>query len=495
MTSIPSSDALKYAAGRGPRVESHGPRTLEVITCIHVAIFALVTAWWFGGQSAGARLGLGAWGSLSVLILLASLRDRYAWRERGMKVGWWLLPLGIFDVLVLIGAMNPGFRTGTLDGLTFLIPMQVPVWQPTSAKPPLTLEALWVFNTIWLSAFNVALIVRKRRSLRLLLGAMVLNATVLAVIGTAQKFTGAKGLFFDAVPSPQEKFFSTFVYHNHWGSFTVLMMAACLGLVWHFARRKTARDFLHSPAFSGVVIILLLAVTLPLSLSRSTTVVGLALLGLAFAHVMFRTIAVRRRYRESIAPPILALLAAAVVAGVGIWNFTHDSIATRVEKTREQIAEMRAAGGIGGRARLYQDTWRMGRDRPVFGWGMASYPHVFMIYNTTDSPADRLPVHFNDAHSDWLQSFAEHGAVGTTLLVLCAVLPLASLRRRHLRSPLVGYLLAGCGLIVLYATVEFPFGNFAVVLHWWLLFFCGVQYCRLIAREERRAEAQVHPPG
>lgn len=495
MTAHPLSDPEKLAPGHGHRMEHRGPRRLEVITCLHVGIFAIAAAWWFGGQSPGARLGLGLWGSLSLPILLASLRDRYAWRERGMRIGWWLLPLALFDVFVLIGAANPGFRVGTLDGVALLIPQQVPLWQPTSAKPPLTLEALWVFNAIWLSAFNVALIVRKRRSLRLLLGALVLNATILAVIGSGQKLSGATGIFFGAVPSPQEKFFSSFVYHNHWGSFTILMMSACLGLIWHIARRKSARDFLHSPGFGGVVVIMLLAITLPLSLSRSTTLVGLALLGLAGTHLLLRAVAVRRRYRESILPPILTFLAAVALASFAIWSIARESITTRLEKTREQIAEMRAAGSIGGRAQLYHDTWRMGLDRPVFGWGMASYPHVFMIYNTSSSPLDRLPLFFNDAHSDWLQSFAEHGGVGTTLLVLCAALPLASLRRRHLRSPLIAYLFAGCGLIVLYATVEFPFGNLAVVLHWWLLFFCAVQYCRLIAREERKAEAPGTTPG
>ena len=45
------------------------------------------------------------------------------------------------------------------------------------------------------------------------------------------------------------------------------------------------------------------------------------------------------------------------------------------------------------------------------------------------------------------------------------------------------YLLAGCALILLYAWVEFPFGNIAVVLVWWLSFFSAVHYARLYDRE------------
>jgi hypothetical protein len=37
-------------------------------------------------------------------------------------------------------------------------------------------------------------------------------------------------------------------------------------------------------------------------------------------------------------------------------------------------------------------------------------------------------------------------------------------------------------LVSAYAWVEFPFGNVAVVLAWWLCFFCAVQYVRLTER-------------
>src|SRR5262249_48605132 len=92
-----------------------------------------------------------------------------------------------------------------------------------------------------------------------------------------------------------------------------------------------------------------------------------------------------------------------------------------------------------------------------------------------------------DAHSDWLQSFAEHGVVGTTLLGLCAIVPLLRVRRVHLASPVTAYLLAGCGLILLYAWIEFPFGNLAVVFVWWFSCFSAVQYARLQDRESSAA--------
>jgi O-antigen ligase len=155
-----------------------------------------------------------------------------------------------------------------------------------------------------------------------------------------------------------------------------------------------------------------------------------------------------------------------------------DVIQARAAKTEEQVAAMWARGGIGSRGVLYHDTWRMARQRILFGWGMGSYPVVFALYNSQESKLDRLPVIYHDAHSDWLQSVAELGLVGTALIGAAVAVPAAALRR--LRVTTIPYfLLLGCVLVAAYAWVEFPFGNVAVVLAWWLCFFSAIQYSRL----------------
>jgi hypothetical protein len=73
---------------------------------------------------------------------------------------------------------------------------------------------------------------------------------------------------------------------------------------------------------------------------------------------------------------------------------------------------------------------------------------------------------------------AEIGVAGTALVGAAVLQPLAAVRRRRL-SALPLFLLAGCALVAGYAWIEFPFGNVAVVLTWWLLFFSAVQYMRL----------------
>jgi O-antigen ligase len=195
----------------------------------------------------------------------------------------------------------------------------------------------------------------------------------------------------------------------------------------------------------------------------------------------------RRRFKESIALPLASSLTAVALCAGSVWFVARDRIEVRLAKTREQLGVMHAQGTIGGRVILYRDTWAMARDKLWFGWGTGSYPHVFLLYNSIRPGPDRLPTYYTDAHNDWLQSVAEHGLTGTVLLGLCALVPLSGLRPRHFKTPLPAYLLIGCGLILIYAWVEFPFGNAAVVLSWWTAFFCAARYARLEMSAENTA--------
>ena len=87
---------------------------------------------------------------------------------------------------------------------------------------------------------------------------------------------------------------------------------------------------------------------------------------------------------------------------------------------------------------------------------------------------------YAEAHSDWLQSVAEVGLTGTGLLVLMGLMPLVTvLRPRFPCGELPRWLFVGCGLIALYAWVEFPFANPAVMIAFWLCFFTAIRYHQL----------------
>jgi O-antigen ligase len=479
---------MKTTTGAGNPTRARPLHPLELAALVQVGAFVLLASWGFGGNAPWSHAAMLWWGSLGGLLTLAAFGDKEARAEGRLRPVRGLWPFALLNGIVLFSLFNPSFREVTMGREVLLVKTGGEHYLPSTVRPALTRDALWLFDGIYLSCFNLVLCVRQRRALRALPLVIGANALVLAVFGSIQKFLGATGLYFGLVKSPQKYFFASFIYHNHWGAFTVLMTALCLGLVFYHGRRRGHRDFWHSPAFAGLVAVFLLAASIPLSTSRSCTLLVLALLGGALLHWAGTTVRQRRARRESAAPPLLAAAVAVLLAGAAAYQLARPIIEQRVAKTREQLAELQAhGGGLGSRMILYQDTWRMARDQPAFGWGLASYPTVFFyFYNTQDSSLDHLPVFYNDAHSDWLQSLAELGFVGTALIGLHGIVPLLTLRRHPRPGPLPGYLFAGCALVLLYAWVEFPFGNPAVVLAWWLCFFTGIRYTRL---ESQRTKA------
>lgn len=462
----------------------------ERAVLVHVSILVVGLSWWFGGQSPGARAALLVWSTVGIALFFAAA----GWGQRSgagalapLRHLW---PLLLFDVLVGLSCLNPSTQPVLREGEAMFMIID-PRWPglPSTARPDLTLRELWQFNGIVLSCYNVFLVLARRSQLRRLLVVVAANALVLAVFGTFQKLAGATGLWFGAVNSPQKYFFSTFVYHNHWGAFTVLNLAACLALLFHALRRGGHRDLWHSPVPLGAVAILFIAATAPLSASRSTTLLLALFLTGALVHFVVQLLRHRRRRHESPLPIVAGVALAALVAVAAILYLSRDVVRGRLRTTVEQIAEMRSEDERIPRGSLYVDTWRMAQDRPAFGWGLESYGTAFRLYNT--QRAQELVFgqrYYREAHSDWLQALAEVGFVGTTLLVLLGAAPLVGVRWRRVQSPVPRYLLAGAGLVLLYAWVEFPLANPSVMLGLWLVVYAAARYARadVVAQEEQR---------
>ncbi|MBI2517761.1 MAG: O-antigen ligase family protein [Opitutae bacterium] len=470
------------AAGEARHRSRSRDDVLANIVLAHLGALIVGTSWAFGGQSPGARIWLLIWGTLGILLFfVAQARradDRPAPRFGALRDLW---PLVLFDLCVGASCLNPSFQTIFRDGLPYFILQDPPYrWLPSSARPELTLRELWQFNGIVLSCYNAFLVLHSRRKLRQVLFVVALNALVLAVFGTFQKLVGAKGLWFGLVPSPQEHFFSTFVYHNHWGAFTVLNTAACLGLFFHALRRGGYRDLWHSPVPAGALATLLLAVAVPLSASRSSTALTCVLLGAATIHLLWRTIRRRREHHESALLPVAGILLCVLLALAAIVYLGRDVIQQRARLTTEQLARIRHEDTLNSRLTLYRDTWRMASLKPWFGWGLETYGDVFRVYNSQRAVEVWFgQPYYREAHSDWLQAFAEVGAVGTALLVLLGALPLRLVRWSKVESILPGYLLAGCALILLYAWVEFPFANPSVMIAFWTSLYVAARYATL----------------
>jgi len=469
-------------------VPSH-PSRVRPLVLFQFGTLLLFTSWAFGGQAPWARQVIAWWGTAGMLLFLwAALAYRRSAHEKFHPALRYLWPLWLYDAVVIASCFNPGFREAVIAGQSSLVQADPNPWLPTAARPLLAAKELWQFNGLLLSSFNLLLVLRRRSHLRSLLFLLAGNAVALAVFGTFQKLSGAPGLWFGLVPSPNRHFFASFIYHNHWGAFTLLNTAVCVALLFHYQRRGGHRDIWHSPVLLGAVATLLLALSVPLSTSRScTVVVGLLLAG-ALVHFLLRVVRQRRENQQSALLPVAGIALAALLSVAAIGYLGRGVIAQRARLTTEQLSRFAEEGTLTSRLTLYRDTWRMASEKPWFGWGLESYAHVFRIFNTQRAAEHWIWIPFYaEAHNDWLQSLAEVGFVGTGLLALLVLLPVGSVSRQRTGSVVPRYLLAGCGLLLLYAWLEFPFANPAVMLTFCAVFYCAIRYAQIDAEPRSHA--------
>ncbi|MDF3056746.1 MAG: hypothetical protein K0R17_961 [Rariglobus sp.] len=461
------------------RVSSATPSSrLETAVLVHLGILLLAAGWIYGGNIWWMRSALTVWADVGACLTLAAFFQPGDGGREARRKAWWLLPWLLFVILVVASSFNPSFVPMKAADETLLVHRGAvhPGW-PSTVNPGASLQELAFGAGVYLAAFNLLLVVRSRRALRRLLVVGATSAVLLAVFGTIQKLS-AQGFYFGAATSPNKRFFSTFIYYNHWGAFMILWLTTAAGLVFYHALNHRARDLWHSPFTLVIIGVLLLAASAPVSASRAATGMAAVVVTLVLVHALARIIAHRRAQRRPAWPPVLALvvLAALTLGAVG-W-LAHRSIHERYTETLVALGKNQSV--FEDRSELYRDTWTLAMKKPVFGWGLESYETAFMLIRPRPLESNRqYETSYLEAHSDWLQSVAETGFAGTTLLLLMTLVPFLSVPWRTLSHPLVGYPLFGCILIALYAWIEFPFASGAVLVTFWTVYFSAVRYARL----------------
>jgi O-antigen ligase len=468
--------------------DSMPPRTvLEQCTLLHVLVLLLSASWLFGGNIWWMRTALSIWASCSVLITLAAFLQPGDRGREARRRSWWLLPWLLFIIMILASALNPSFTPMTAEGSIVLVNTGAR-WPnlPSCIEPAKTLHELWFYAGVYLSGFNLLLVLRRRRLLQMVLLVGMVNCLLLAVYGTMQKLLGA-GYYFGAAVSPNPRFFGTFIYNNHWGTFMILWLGVGAGLLFYHATRHSGRDLWHSPVGALLVALLLMATTAPLSASRAATAMALATMALVMVRAMLRIRDSRRGESKSSWPPVAAMLLIAALACGAIGWLAQRSINERYVETRAVITGEKSL--FEGRMMLYRDTWNLAMRQPWFGWGLESYASTYHLIRPRPLQANRqYETSYAEAHSDWLQSVAETGLVGTTLAVLMGLIPLAGSLRRVPGSPITRYAWFGCSLVLLYAWIEFPFANGAVVIAFWIIFFSACRHAQFDARALQKSD-------
>lgn len=187
--------------------------------------------------------------------------------------------------------------------------------------------------------------------------------------------------------------YGPYVNHNHYAGLMELLVP--IPLVLCLTRLADQRERIAAGIAAAVM-----TGTLFLSGSRGgmlAMLVELTVLGIVLS-----------RQRKSVRIVIGLAAFAIVLVSLLTW-LGGKELTTRVSSiSKESRSEI--SGGM--RSSIDRDTVRMFRDKPLFGWGLGTFPTVYPQFRTFYTN-----FFVNEAHNDYLQMLAEMGIIGFAVLV------------------------------------------------------------------------------
>ena len=367
------------------------------------------------------------------LFLLALLWLAQAWRGRvsvtraAVKARWVLALLGAWSIFglfqlvplppALVELVSPASAAHWRETRAILGLAESPAYISISLDPFASRER-WRLGFALVTLFVLCLLlVRSRRRLRFLVGALVLAAVIQAMLASLLALTGS-GLGFIA---PSARAHGTFANPNHLAGYLEMSIALGMGLLvadlaetrrgrgWRGRILGWIRTLLGAKARLRIYLAIMV-VTLVLTASRMG---NLALFGSLAIGGAIGVAAYRKSPR-----PILFLLVSLVLIDVlilGSW-FGLDRVRERLEQT---VLSQDARYQIGQQTRDYAEAFA------YVGSGGGTFYAVFPAYRDPSL----VNLHFPHADNDLLEFRLEYGWVGLILLGAVVLLSLAAALR------------------------------------------------------------------
>lgn len=470
---------------QGPPVD---PKERTIVWLLAGAVAS--AAWMIGGMRPPGLIAACVFSGLAFLwaLLPRSFFPDYQPLKRLVRFPIFWLGL-VFLLWGVLHTINPSSRAEVdfQRSLWFMRTVEPVAWLPSGVDAPFARMNGWrmlmIHGSAWLAVCAAWVGLTRRRSSRLLLTALVLNAAVIALVGIAQRLAGnGKVLWFIERPGGAD-FFGSFFYRNHAGAYLNLAAAAALALGFWHAQRAERTGARSSPAVIFGLIAGVLLIAAVMTFSRGAALV--ASLTLVAVAILFIVGQLRRR-RSGLLVVVAGVLA--LLAGYGAQTLG----AGRALERFNDFAGARVEIASGARAKAAQATWDMAQDRLWTGWGPGAFQYHFPkyqkaypeIYGSTWESR----IFWEYAHSDPVQLLAEFGLVGFSLLVAGgAYWAYRLIRLRFWRSPWLLCLVGGGVLLFVHANFDFHFYNPAILIAWCLLWALGVQWREFEVRSARGA--------
>lgn len=445
--------------------------------------------WAFGTMHAWSQMTAAALGIVGFTLALWPRRysDEFAPRgefelqtwPRLLRFPLFWLGLGLLSLLV-VQVCNPAWVYQHDEKAWWMKRIAHIGWLPPGVRTPFEYYNIWrsflIFGAVWLTVCALWVGVTRRRTLQLLLGILLGNAVVLAIVGFAHRLSGEQKVLW--IRTFEAASFSSFVYQNHGGAFFGLLAAAALGLAtWHFyeARQRLARSS-PMPVWLFVTGFLVFAVLFSFSRGASITL-GAFIVGAAIAFLIVRA----NHPVPSTTPKLVTALLLMVFLGTSAFVVRHTDFSTIQYRFRELTKQGGKDGSVSSRVMMREAATEMLKDNWLLGTGAGSFRFLYVRY-TAKRPElyQGGAYHVEHAHIDWLQFPIELGVTGVLLIASAFGWCLwRFIRFRGWKHGLATMLLLGCFQTLLHAVIDFPFQNPAVLMMWWVLLIVALRWLEL----------------
>ncbi len=408
------------------------------------------------------------WIALQTLSLLIIYKNNLPWHYIS-KFKWLLLPLGIFQIWVLLQALVlPKDVVAFLSDNAYALYSLVDASDySVSLDRTMTLRSMLRGVSYWLLVFNLILLINSGRRLKYAVVALVVSGCVQAFYASTLVLVGVKESLIWGLP---EKSIATgsFIYKNHFANYLMLSLCLGLGLIvtqlhtsesgsWFIRWKRLLSGVLSSKMLVRLaLVIMVIALVMTRSRMGNTAFFAATAIGGLLALLIYKT-----------KPRALTLLVVSVLA---IDTFVVGAL-FGLDKVKQRLVET----SIQAESRDQVVIWSLDiiKDYPLTGTGMASFYTVFPGYSKAD-------VGFYDhAHNEYVQFAVEAGLPATVMLGLMVLyalfLSLTTQYRRNshtMKGLALGATMAIIGMLI-HISVDFnlqPMANAVTFI--FVLFVC-----------------------
>ena len=308
-------------------------------------------------------------------------------------------------------------------------------------------------------------LVKSRGSIRQIWKIIVMNASLISVLGICQKinYTPSDDLLeiWGVWDTPEPRYyFASFTYKNHWSAFSLMIISITASLLVNNAQRKGLQS-LQSP--SNIILILglvSLSISIPFSGSRSGSILLIFLMaGLAIISIRHFKL-YKRNYLVSVGICLIIFLFLCFFS----TKIVHKETINEMESNFSTQLNNLQKGKYPLRFLLWKDLLGQVYDKPVFGHGFNSYRSINPLFQSFEVRNERnkvlggahtkfIPL-ISYGHSDWLQKISEFGLVG--FLLIFPLVGYIFFVFFSTRSLFVKYQIWGCIIFLIYSLVDFP---------------------------------------